>query len=253
MNERIIKIALLFSLAAFVVAGVSAVAMSQSGGRQDTNANSANGNANRSNRNANGNTAGDASGRGDNTNTGDAAGNTRQGGNNNSGAGGGGQAGGALSRADRDFFMQAAMMGMKEVELSRLAADRATSAEVKEFARRMVEDHTRDNQELMSLAATKGVTLPAAPDAKLRSLLDRMGQRTGADFDRNYLKEAGAPAHEKAVRLFQREASGGSDPDVRAFATAKLPALQEHLNMARGLSGGNRGGAANHNANSSHH
>ena len=253
MNERIIKIALLFSLAAFAVAGFTAVAMSQSGGQQGTNANNASGNANRSNRNANGNTTGDASGRGDNTNTGgDAAGNTRRGGNANTGAGGG-QAGGAPSRADRDFFMQAATMGMKEVELSRLAADRATRAEVKEFARRMVEDHTRDNQELMSLAATKGVTLPAAPDAKLRSLLDKMGQRTGADFDRAYLKEAGAPAHEKAVRLFQREASGGSDPDVRAFATAKLPALQEHLSMARGLSGGNRGGTANHNANSSHH
>ncbi|HYP52636.1 MAG TPA: DUF4142 domain-containing protein [Pyrinomonadaceae bacterium] len=212
MNERIIKIALVLSVAAFALAGVTVVALSRSGDAQGGNNNSA-------------------------------------GGNTNSQGGGNARAGGGLNRTDRDFFMQAAMSGMKEVELSRLAAERATRADVKEFARRMVEDHTRANEELMNLAASKGVTLPAAPDAKLRSALAKLGQRSGADFDRAYLKEAGAPAHEKAVRLFQREASGGGDADVRAFASAKLPALQEHLSMARALEGGNRAGASGHNAN----
>lgn len=215
MNERIIRVALLVTVAAFALAGITAVAFTRGAGQQTGNANSSNANAGQS-------------------------------------AGGGGQTGRALSGRDREFFMQAAMSGMKEVELSRLAVERASAAEVKEFARRMVEDHTRNNQELMSLAATKGVTLPTAPDTKLRATLDKLGQRTGADFDRAYLKEAGAPAHEKAVRLFQREASGGSDPDVRAFASATLPALQEHLTMARAVGSGNRTGAATHNTNGSH-
>ncbi|HYO62485.1 MAG TPA: DUF4142 domain-containing protein [Pyrinomonadaceae bacterium] len=215
MNERIIKIALVLSVTAFALAGVAALALSSSAATQGGNTNSAGGN-----NNAGGNQGGGSAG-----------------------------AGGTLNRMDRDFFMRAAMSGMKEVELSRLAAERATRADVKEFARRMVEDHTRANEQLMSLAASKGVTLPSAPDAKLRSTLTKLGQRTGADFDRAYLKEAGAPEHEKAVRLFQREASGGGDPEVRAFASAQLPALQEHLNMARALEGGNRAAASAHGAN----
>jgi len=69
--------------------------------------------------------------------------------------------GAALSSDDRKFVMEAAHGGMMEVHLGRMAADKATNADVKQFGQRMVDDHSRANSELMALASQKGITLPA--------------------------------------------------------------------------------------------
>src|SRR5271167_825725 len=66
----------------------------------------------------------------------------------------------ALSGDDADFVKNAAKGGMAEVELGRLAAQKASNPEVKNFASRMVRDHSRADHELTSLAASKGVDLP---------------------------------------------------------------------------------------------
>lgn len=180
--------------------------------------------------------------------------------NSNSSTTGSGQnsnsaTGNAVSGGDRSIILQAGMNGMHEVEMSRLALQHASSDAVKQFAQRMIDDHTRANTELMQLAAAKGVTLPTAPDAKLRAELARMGARTGADFDRSYIKEAGVKEHEKAAKLMQRASTGAKDADLRAFAAKTLPVVQEHLTMARsmstGMGTGGHGGHMGGNSNSS--
>lgn len=136
---------------------------------------------------------------------------------------------------DTRFMMMAAQAGMAEVELGRLALQRASSDAVKQYAQHMIDDHTKANDELMQLASTKGITLPTAPDAKHQALMTKMQQLTGTNFDREYIKNAGVKDHTKVLKEFQKEASGGRDADAKAYAAKYVPAIQDHLHMAQGM------------------
>lgn len=142
-----------------------------------------------------------------------------------------------LSSTDRKFMMDAAAGGMAEVEMGRLALEKASSDDVKKYAQQMIDDHTKANEELMQVASTKGVTLPSGPDAKHMALMQKMRGMSGAEFDRMYIKESGVNDHAKMEKLFQKESTGGKDADARAFAAKTLPTVQMHLKMARDMSG----------------
>jgi len=163
-----------------------------------------------------------------------------------------------LSSQDRNFIMDAAMGGLEEVELGRIAAQQGMSSEVKQFGQRMVDDHSQANSELMSLAASKGITLPTELDQKHRSEVTKLSGMSGADFDREYTKMM-VSDHRKDVSEFEKQSTRGTDADLKAFATKTLPTLQEHLRMAEALPGAkgaggsmnsNTGGSRNSNRNS---
>ncbi len=143
---------------------------------------------------------------------------------------------GTLSSSDKKFVMDAAMGGMLEVELGKLAVQRATSDAVKQFGQRMVDDHSKANTELMTLAQSKGVTLPGELDQKQRSEIDKLTRMSGADFDRAYSKKM-LSDHIKDVSMFERQSTRGADADLRAFAAKTLPTLKEHLQMVKTLPG----------------
>src|SRR5262245_56588503 len=67
---------------------------------------------------------------------------------------------GALSAQDQKFVREAAQGGMMEVQLGELAQQNGASTEVKDFGRRMVQDHTQANDRLKTVATDKGITLP---------------------------------------------------------------------------------------------
>lgn len=130
----------------------------------------------------------------------------------------------SLSAADRDFMQKAAEGGMKEVEMGRMGEQQGQNADVKSFGRRMVADHSKANNELMTLAQRKGV--------KLASKAPKMSKMGGANFDKDYMTDM-VKDHEKDLSEFQHEASGGSDPDVRAFAAKGAKMIQTHLDLAK--------------------
>jgi putative membrane protein len=142
-----------------------------------------------------------------------------------------------VSSSDRKFAMTAAMGGMAEVEMARLALTKATSDAVKQYAQKMIDDHTPNNAELMQIASTKGITLPTAPDAKHRAMMAKMERLSGAEFDRQYIMMAGHKDHQKMEKLFRDESMRGRDADLKAFAAKTLPVVQQHLQMARDLHG----------------
>lgn len=144
--------------------------------------------------------------------------------------------------SDAKFMMTAAEGGMAEVAMARLALERASSDGVKQYAQRMVDDHTKAGEELMQLAATKGITLPTGPNAKHMALMEKLRQKSGAEFDRMYIKEAGVKSHESMEKLFTKQSVQGKDADARAFAAKTLPTVVEHLRMARDMSGSMTGG-----------
>ena len=141
-----------------------------------------------------------------------------------------------LNTRDRNFVMEAAMGGMAEVELGKLATQKATSDAVKQFGQKMVDDHSAANSELTQLAAAKGLTLPTELDAKHRADITRLSKLSGAAFDGAYSK-AMLDDHVKDVAAFEKESTSGTDPEVKAFATKTLPTLKQHLEMARSLNG----------------
>jgi putative membrane protein len=140
-----------------------------------------------------------------------------------------------LSTADRKFATTAAMGGMAEVEIARLALTKASSDDVKQYAQKMIDDHTAANAELMQIASSKGLTLPTAPDAKHRAMMAKMEKLSGAAFDREYIMMAGHKDHSKMEKLFRDESTRGRDADLKAFAAKTLPVVQQHLQMARDL------------------
>ena len=249
-NKQLIKSAHVWFLTGLlacgllVVAGKAGIKIQEQNSNQNSNSNS-NSNANSSqNRNAN---------RSGNRNSGNMNSGNMNSGNMNSGNmnATGGQAGTAgMSSRDRDFLMDAAMGGLMEVELGRIAAQQGSSDAVKQFGQRMVDDHSAANTELMTLASGKGITLPATIDDKHRDQMTKLSAMSGADFDRAYSKMM-LKDHEKDVSEFEKQSTKGADADIKAFVTKTLPTLQEHLQMARALPGNERGGNnANSNSNS---
>lgn len=142
-----------------------------------------------------------------------------------------------MSSADRKFMMMAATGGMAEVEMARLALQKSTNESVKQYAQKMIDDHTAANAELMQIASTKNLTLPTAPDAKHRAMMAKMERLSGAEFDRQYIMMAGHKDHQKMEKLFRDESMKGRDADLKAFAAKTLPVVQQHLQLARQVHG----------------
>lgn len=138
---------------------------------------------------------------------------------------------GGETRMDRTFYNRAAESGQFEVEISKLAEDKAASQEVKDLARMMVDDHTKANQELMSIAQKNQVQLATALPARETKRLEHFRSMTGADFDRAYVEEL-IKDHRSTISLFEHEADKGSDADVKTFASNTLPTLRQHLQHA---------------------
>jgi putative membrane protein len=137
-----------------------------------------------------------------------------------------------LSAADRKFVRKAAQGGMAEVELGQLAAQKGSNDEVKQFGQRMVDDHTKANDQLKQVASSKGVDLPQDLDAKDKALKARLSGLSGAQFDKAYMSSM-VKDHKKDVAEFQQESSNGKDSEVKSFASQTLPTLQDHLKQAQ--------------------
>jgi putative membrane protein len=132
--------------------------------------------------------------------------------------------GSALSAKDKSFMMKAAKGGMMEVEWGKIAAKNGQSADVKKFGNRMVTDHSKANDELMTLAQEEGVKLPNEKvNGKWKS-------------DKDYM-DMMVKDHEKDLAEFQGEAKNGSDPDLKRFADKTSKVVNKHLEMAKEIQG----------------
>ncbi len=138
----------------------------------------------------------------------------------------------AVPASDVAFAKEAAIGGMVEVELGNLAKEKASSSDVKQFADRMVTDHSKANDELKQWAQQKKVTLPTEPDATHKATKDRLSKLSGDAFDKAYMRDM-VSDHVKDVNAFKRQSTSAKDPDLKAWVTKTLPTLEEHLKLAR--------------------
>ena len=141
----------------------------------------------------------------------------------------------AQSPSTQEFVIKAAVSDMFEIESSKLAQQQA-DAKSKEFAAKMIKDHTETSTELKSLVASGKVkaTVPAAMDSAHQSKLDKLKGLKGTEFDREY-DEMQRAAHKEGVSLFEQYSKSGDNAELKAFASKHLPHLKEHQKMAEDL------------------
>jgi putative membrane protein len=135
---------------------------------------------------------------------------------------------------DRLFAILLAAGGAAEVDFGRLAEGKSQNEAVKQFARRMVQDHTRANGELSSLANAAQIRLPGELDPDQKDMRAKLESLTGAVFDLTYM-QGQVIDHQKTVILLQWEIGQGQDAPMQQWASATLPVVLGHLEMAKTL------------------
>jgi len=146
---------------------------------------------------------------------------------------------GTLSAADTDstgksFIKDAYQDGLAEIKMGELGVGKTANPEVKNFAQRMIDDHTAANTELKSMADLKSVEVASGPSLMAQGKTKLLDTKSGGDFDKAFVNDM-VSDHEKAVKSFEKAATESSDPDVKAFANKTLPTLKSHLSMAQEL------------------
>ena len=134
----------------------------------------------------------------------------------------------------QDFVNQAASGGLFEVQSSELALQKSQDANVQEFAKQMITDHTANNQELIATAQAEGPTVPTQISSPQAELMQTIQGAEGDAFDTAYV-QAQTTAHETAVTLYQTYVQGGDNQALVAYAQKSLPALQQHLEHVQGM------------------
>ena len=140
----------------------------------------------------------------------------------------------ALDQEDKTFVREAATGGMAEVELSKVA-QKSENGDVKRFADWMIEDHTKANEQLTSIATGLGVDMPKSLDSEHERVREKLQTLHGKAFDDQYIRDM-VEDHNKAVKLFQKEERSGHNTELKQFAQKTLPTLEEHHKMALELS-----------------
>lgn len=143
---------------------------------------------------------------------------------------------GAEAISAQDFVKKAGESGAAEVELGRLGMQKATNADVRAFAQRMVADHTKANKQLMAAAKAKGLEVPTEPGLMHKGMKEKFEhQSADSDFNHDFMQQM-VKDHKAAVELFQTAASDTTlDPELHSLAKKTLPTLQEHLADAQKL------------------
>jgi len=142
----------------------------------------------------------------------------------------------AKDSKDGKFLTEAAKGGIMGVELGRLAVTNGQNDAVKKFGQRMIDDHSKANDEARQLMAMGNITWPNDLNMKQRHEVDKLSKRMGADFDHEYI-EMMLKDHRKDISEFEKEAKNGDDAAVKDFAEKTLPVLREHLAMAKDAAG----------------
>ena len=133
------------------------------------------------------------------------------------------------------FVKKASLDGMTEVEAGKVALAKSQDPDIRSFAQRMVDDHSKAGAELASLAKTKGLAAPKQLDAEHQAMLDALKAKSGHEFDHAYAEHMNMD-HSKAIALFE-SASKSDDVQLAQFAEKTLPTLKQHKALAQKLPG----------------
>jgi putative membrane protein len=144
------------------------------------------------------------------------------------------RAGTPLTDQDRTFLQNAAKADQDEIDVGTLAQQKSSNSQVKSYANTLVNDHTKNKQEVENLAGKKGVSVQAKQGATARSEYQLLQGQSGATFDRSFASQM-VQDHEKAISMFEQALKDTRDPDLRNYINSTLPVLRKHLTEAQNL------------------
>ena len=148
----------------------------------------------------------------------------------------------ANSQMSDDFVKKASMTDLFEVQSSQLALQKSQSADVKNFAQHMIDEHTKSTQKLKSIVtptktSAKGATtgdVAMALDSEHAAMLTKLQNASGAEFDKLFVNMQ-VDGHQKALDLVSKYAVNGDDTKLKGFAQDMKPHIQEHLDRVQKL------------------
>lgn len=143
----------------------------------------------------------------------------------------------SVDSKDTMFMKEAAAGNLAEIQTGRIALDKSSSPQVKEAAQRIVDDHTKANDQLMTLAQRQQVTLPTEPMAKDKKEAEKLQSMSGTAFDKAYARML-VKDHKKDIKMYSMESQKAKDTELRQYASTTLPVLKTHLQMAEQLTKG---------------
>lgn len=143
----------------------------------------------------------------------------------------------SMGEQDRELIEDLAHANLAEIETGRLALEKSTSPQVKQFAQRMIDDHTNAMKQLQQLAQRKGAEVPRETDFQHKAIATALRLLDGNTFDEQYMRHVGVNDHRRTVDLLEKTQRTARDPDLKGYARKTLPTVQKHLAMARQMTG----------------
>lgn len=139
-----------------------------------------------------------------------------------------------VNKQDADFAVEAADASLAEIELGKLAMEKATDPRIKDFSQRMVSDHQKANSELSAIATNLNITLPPVVSKDHVDKQRKLRDKSGNAFEEEYI-DIMVKDHDRTVSMFENAASDATNTDLQAFATQTLPTLKKHFAEAKAL------------------
>jgi putative membrane protein len=155
------------------------------------------------------------------------------------GAAGSSADGSMVGKTDHAFMTKAAMGGMMEVQVAQMAQQKASGQEVKDYARKLEQDHSKANDKLKAIAKERQVELPSDVGPEHKAMIAKLTNLSGAEFDTAFMKMQ-VQHHRKDVKEFERASTRSMDSDLKEFASSTLPTLKEHLSQAEQINNSTR-------------
>ncbi len=137
----------------------------------------------------------------------------------------------ATKEKDEEFVMKAAEINWEEIQLGQLAQQKGTMADVKAMGKMMEEAHTKAMADLSAIAGRHSIAIPTSPTKDVQDVFQRLSEKTGADFDREYCDRM-VKGHKDAIDKFENAANNCEDAEIKSWASSMLPTLRSHLQQA---------------------
>jgi putative membrane protein len=144
------------------------------------------------------------------------------------------QAANQPSPLDKMFVRKAMQGSMAEVQLGQLTLEKSNNEQVKQFAQRMIDDHTKLNDQMKPVAQQVGVSAPDQVSKKDKQTMAKLQGLSGTAYDQAYIKDM-VKDHKQDLSDFQMEASSGQDQTVKDAANQGSQIIAQHLQLAQQL------------------
>src|SRR5690606_36726419 len=129
---------------------------------------------------------------------------------------------------EAEFATNAADAALAEIGLTNLAISRTNNPVIKDYANMMLKDHGAANDEIITLAKSKNITLPVAMSSENQKRRDELAKKNSTDFDKKYA-DLMEENHVKVLAFMEHQARRGTDPELIAYANKMLPIIKSHL------------------------